>query len=50
MDCWYCGCELVWQSDFSYDEVYDEGKGIVTYLKCVNCGANVEYSLKVCEE
>lgn len=46
MNCWYCGCELVWQSDFNYDEVYGEGEGIVTYLKCSNkkCNTEVEFS------
>lgn len=42
--CWYCGGKLYWQSDFNYDEVFGKGEGIVTYLKCSHCGANVEYS------
>lgn len=45
-NCWYCGGELLWQSDFNYDEVYLEGEGIVTYLVCTNCGADVEFSLR----
>lgn len=48
--CWYCGGELVWQNDFDYSDVYAEGEGIVTYLHCSNCGANVEYSLRMDEE
>lgn len=48
--CWYCGGELIWQSDFEYSDVYPEGKGIVTYLTCSNCGAEVEYSLRIDEE
>ena len=50
--CWYCGGQLVWDSDFNYDEVYGEGKGIVTYLHCSNekCGATVEYSLREDDE
>lgn len=44
--CWYCGGEIIWQSDFNYDEVYDEGEGTVTYLVCSNCGADIEYSLR----
>lgn len=48
--CWYCGGELIWQSDFEYSDVYPEGKGIVTYLLCSNCGAEVEYSLRIDEE
>lgn len=42
--CWWCGGRLIWQSDFGYDEVYGEGEGIVTYLRCTDCGAEVEYS------
>lgn len=48
--CWYCGGELCWNSDFNYDEVYGEGEGIVTFLTCTNCGAEVQYSLKNEEE
>ena len=48
--CWYCGGELCWQSDFNYDEVYGKGEGIVTFLTCMNCGAEVQYSLKEEEE
>lgn len=48
--CWYCGGELIWQSDFEYSDVYPEGEGIVTYLTCSNCGAEVEYSLRTDEE
>jgi hypothetical protein len=43
--CWYCGGQLIWDSDFDMDEIYGE-EGIVTYLHCSDCGANVEYTLK----
>lgn len=33
-------------SDWDYSDVYGEGDGIVTLLKCSGCGANVEYSLR----
>ena len=42
--CWYCGGRLIWDSDFNYDEVHGEGEGIVTYLHCMDCGAEVVYS------
>jgi DNA-directed RNA polymerase subunit RPC12/RpoP len=48
--CWYCGAELRWQSDFNYDEVFGEGEGIVTYLTCSECGAEVQYSLRTDDE
>lgn len=44
--CWYCRGQLIWQSDFNYDEVFGEGEGIVSYLICDGCGAEVQYSLK----
>jgi hypothetical protein len=44
--CWYCGGEICWDSDFPADEVYGEGvSGIVTYLHCPDCGAEIEYQL-----
>ena len=45
-DCWFCGHEMIWQSDFNYDEVHGEGEGIVTYLSCPNCEAMAEFSLR----
>ena len=42
--CWYCGGRLVWDNDFDYDEVYGEGEGIVTFLHCTKCDAEVQYS------
>ena len=48
--CWYCGGKLFWQSDFNYDEVYGDGDGIVTFLHCSNCNAEVQYSSRTDEE
>lgn len=48
--CWYCGGRLIWGSDFNYDEVFGEGEGIVTYLHCTECGAEVQYSKRDDEE
>lgn len=43
-ECWFCGCEMIWQSDFNYDEIHGEGEGIVAYLHCPDCGAMAEFS------
>lgn len=43
-NCWYCDHEMIWNSDFNYDEVYAEGEGIVSFLSCPNCGAVAEFS------
>lgn len=49
--CWYCGQDtLCWNSDFNYDEVFHEGEGVVSFLTCGNCGAEVQYSLRTDEE
>lgn len=50
MRCWYCGGRLRWDSDFNYDEIFGEGDGIVSFLTCMNCGAEVQYSLREEEE
>ncbi len=44
--CWYCNGPLVWSSDFNYSDLYGEGEGIVSFLFCQNCGAEVQYSLR----
>ena len=46
--CWYCGGKLIWQSDFNYDEVHHEGEGIVSFLTCSNCGAELKESDVTC--
>lgn len=48
--CWYCGGQLIWQSDFNYDEVFGDGEGVVTYLMCTECGAEVQYAVRTDEE
>ena len=45
-NCWFCGEEMIWQSDFNYDEIHGEGEGIVAYLHCPNCNAMAEFSLR----
>lgn len=44
-NCWYCGGELIWQSDYSLEDLYGEGDGIATVLECSVCHAHVEYTL-----
>ena len=43
--CFHCGGKLIWDSDFSADDVFDDGDtdGIVHRLHCANCGADVQY-------
>lgn len=44
--CWYCGGRLVWDSDFEYNEIYDDADGIATMLHYTSCGAIVLYALR----
>ena len=48
--CWYCGGKLRWNADFNYDEIHGEGEGIVSFLTCADCGAEVQYSLEDTKE
>lgn len=45
---WFCRNEMIWDSDFSFEDVGLEGEGIVAYLHCSNdkCGATAEYKTK----
>jgi len=45
MVCWHCGSELIWNSDFSYEDYGLEGEGIITALSCTKCNAEVEVYL-----
>ena len=48
--CWYCGGKLIWDEDENFEDVYGYGSGIVTYLHCSSCGAEVQYSKRDDEE
>ena len=50
--CAFCLSKMVWQSDFNYDEIYDDGEGIVTFYKCSDekCGADAQFTLHELEE
>ena len=42
--CLFCGDKMQWESDFEYDEIYNEGDGIIRMFHCKKCGASAEYS------
>lgn len=48
--CINCGHELIWQSDFNYDEVHGEGEGVVSHWYCPHCGAMHEVSVRTDNE
>ena len=44
--CFYCGAmEVIWDNDFSYEDCGYDGEGIVVFLHCANCGAEIEYRI-----
>ena len=46
--CFHCGGTVVWDNDFTIDEVYGNGdeEGIIHFLHCVDCGAEIEYRIR----
>lgn len=44
--CWFCRSKMIWQSDFSYEDMGYEGDGIVAILSCTNmrCEASAEFA------
>ena len=43
-ECFHCGMRtVIWQSDFTFEEMGYEGEGVVNCCKCTNCGAEIEY-------
>lgn len=50
--CWFCGSEMIWGCDFSFDDYGYDGEGIVATLSCMNegCGATAEFCLRADDE
>ena len=45
-ECFHClERAVIWDSDFSFDDCGYEGDGIVQFLHCTNCGAEIEYRI-----
>jgi hypothetical protein len=45
-ECFHCGCKaVVWESDFSFEDMGYDGEGIVHICRCSNCGAEIEYRI-----
>lgn len=51
-NCIYCGSPLIWQNDFSRDDVFCDGDlyGLVSYWQCSGCGKMYEISDPPTEE
>jgi uncharacterized protein with PIN domain len=49
--CFICNEEVIWGSDFSYEEVHGEDiEGVVSFFTCPNCGAEYEVTQRFEEE
>ena len=46
MNCWYCGEKMIWQSDFTLEDMGRKGEGIVSILCCSKCNAVAEFSIR----
>lgn len=45
--CFHCGTKsVIWDNDFSFEDMGYEGDGIVYMCHCKNCGCEVEYRVK----
>ena len=50
-ECFHCGQRaVIWESDFSFEDYGLEGDGIVHVCHCSNCGADIEYYIKISDE
>ena len=48
-ECFECGSELHWQSDFDFEDYGREGEGIVSNWVCPKCGTEYEVYIN-CEQ
>lgn len=50
-ECFHCGTiSVIWDSDFTFEECGLEGEGIVQFCHCTNCGAEIEYRIRIGDE
>jgi hypothetical protein len=41
MSCWFCGGEMIWGGDHTFEDYCLPGEGLVANLTCSECGAFV---------
>lgn len=45
-ECFHCCCKtVIWDNDFSFEDMGYEGEGLVHICHCTNCGAEIEYRI-----
>lgn len=46
-ECFHCLARaVIWDIDFSFDDVGYEGEGLIHFCHCANCGAEIEYAIR----
>lgn len=49
-ECFHClSKSVIWDSDFTFEDVGYEGKGLVHFCHCTNCGAEIIYKISSSE-
>ena len=49
--CFHClQMAVIWDNDFSFEDVGMEGEGVVHFCHCSNCGAEIEYYVSIKED
>ena len=48
--CYLCGGEVVWKSDYTFEDIGQEGVGIIHLYQCRECGVRIEAHELVEEE
>ena len=44
--CFHCGkMAVIWDNDFTFDDMGIEGEGLVHLCHCTHCGAEIEYRI-----
>ena len=47
MICFHCGEDaVIWDKDFSFEDMEIDRDGVVHELRCMNCGADIVYYCK----
>ena len=47
-ECFHCCTKsVIWQADFDFSDYGMEGEGIVHICRCMNCGADIEYFIRL---
>ena len=50
-ECFHCGKRaVIWDNDFSFEDMGYDGDGIVHVCHCTHCGAEVEYRVSLEDE